>query len=203
MSKNQQTTKPQKNKQKNKQKIKLSQRSRIYGTSLVNIADNASIGHLWFGDEIFKNKNGEIIKFTNNDRRYNFAEMVKQVGELLKVEPYSNALREYTIALEPIRLQVLRILLRCDGDFNVKISEKFTTCAYDIFNESKYNICNIEEYMTFHRNTAKIYTPYHVHFIVNWVTKYILSLVDDPNREFWFIGKIKESFEGYPKKDKY
>lgn len=170
-----------------------------WGLPLKNVVLGTTIGSLIYGyDKVFIGRDGKVICFKQNDRRFTWVEMIHQVEALLNTKDKRNLFKDDPESRDYL-IYILRAFLKCDLIFGNEYDEG--AGEFEITSDNSNVLINetVSGTLTWTIDLRKrLYTPYHVHYIVNWVITYVKATVKNPDLRLWAFGPIVDTFEGFP-----
>lgn len=136
----------------------------------------------------FLDDNGEVLKYKDGDVRFNWLQMIDQVEKLVNINNPFKGDQESRDYLEFI----LRSILRCDVYLGHQEPVEDTE-DYEIVSTRSDLIVEVGASHTVTIDiadpSAVVFTPYHVHYLVNVVTAYV-SKSRTENVTFRAAGKM-------------
>lgn len=170
-----------------------------WGLPLKNVVPGTTVGSLINGcDKIFIGRDGNVINFTPNDIRFTWVDMIHQVEALLNSKDKRNLFKDDPESRDYM-FYILRAFLKCDlifgNDYDEGVGEFEITSANSNVSIKERVSDSVIWTIDLHK---RLYTPYHVHYIVNWVVTYVKESVKKPDIILWFFGSLVDTFEGFP-----
>ena len=169
-----------------------------WGLPLKNVVPGPTVGSLINGyDKVFIGRDGNVISFKPNDKRFTWADMIHQVEALLNSKKRN--LFKDDLKRRDHLIYILRKFLRYDLIFGNEHNEDIGEFEITSNNSDIVITKQVSDKLTWTIDLNKrIYTPYHVHYIVNWITTYVKATVEKPDLTLRCFGPIVDTFEGFP-----
>lgn len=170
-----------------------------WGLPLKNVVHGTTVESLVKGyDKVFIGRNGNVIEFTSNDRRFTWVELIHQVEALLNTKDKRNLFKDDPESKDCL-IYILRGFLKCDLIFEKEYDEDLGEFEVTSTNSNLSITEHVGDEVTWTIDLSKkLYTPYHLHYIVNWIVAFVKESVKNPDITLLCFGPVVETFEGFP-----